>query len=860
MSAVVVVESPAKSKTINRYLGKDYQVLASFGHVRDLPSKDGSVRPDDDFAMDYEVSSQSHKHIAAIEKAVKNADTVYLATDPDREGEAIAWHVVEVLKQHKALKAGVDVKRISFNEITKSAILQAIKQPRDIDMDLVNAQQARRALDYLVGFNLSPVLWKKLPGSKSAGRVQSVALRLIVEREEEIEQFITQEYWTIKALLTTKDGKEFTASLATLQGEKVEKFTFTDEASATKALAVLEGCQFTVSDIEKKQLRRNPPPPFTTATLQQEASKKLGFGASRTMQLAQRLYEGIDMDGEATGLITYMRTDGVTVSKEAIDATRTMVLQEFGKSYVPAEPRIYKTKAKNAQEAHEAIRPTDVTRKPKEVATYLDDAQYKLYELIWNRMVASQMQSAVMDQVIVLMNDKQGKAVLKAVGTTIAFDGFLALYQEGQEDDSKDEQDALLPPLHLNDDVNVQDWLKDQHFTQPPGRYSEAGLVKKMEELGIGRPSTYASIISVLQDREYVVLDKRRFIPEERGRLVTAFLKSYFGPYVEYNFTAELENALDDISAGEMAWKEVLRGFWKPFKGTIDEVQGHDLTEILDVLNEKLTPHLFQKKEDGSYDRHCPVCNKGELHLRIGKFGAFLGCNNYPECNNTRPLQGHTSEEGEQGGAGAQSLLEGPRLIGKDPATGMDVTVRKGPYGHYLQVGEALKSKDKEKAKPKRVSLPKGYSPDSIDLATALAVLSLPREVGTHPETGKKIVAGIGRFGPYLQHDSKYVTLKTDDVLTVGINRAVDLIAESAKGGAGGKAEPLRVIGKHPDSLEDIAVYKGRYGPYIKYNGDNITLPKNTGPEQITLEQALLLIETKQSAPKKKVVRKKKTK
>ena len=751
---VVVVESPAKAKTINKYLGPGYTVLASFGHVRDLPAKDGSVLPAEDFSMSWVVDSRAETRLKEIATAVRNADQLILATDPDREGEAISWHITEELRRRKALE-NVDVKRVVFNEITKNAVLDAMRHPRTLDKELIDAYLARRALDYLVGFTLSPVLWRKLPGSRSAGRVQSVALRLICEREAEIEAFKPREYWTVDARLRTAADAVFTARLTHLDGRKLDKFDLSDEATAKAAVARLEaGDPFTVASIERKTVRRNPFAPFTTSTLQQEASRKLSLGASRTMQLAQRLYEGVDLGGETVGLITYMRTDGVQISQEAITGARRLIEQRYGPQYLPESPRIYKTAAKNAQEAHEAIRPTDLSRRPEDVARVLDRDQLRLYELIWKRTVASQMASAVLDQVSVDISAKG--ATLRATGSTLVFDGFLTLYQEDRDDPSEDDQgERRLPKLEQGERLAREAILPEQHFTQPPPRYSEASLVKKLEELGIGRPSTYASILQVLQDRDYVRLDKRRFLPEDRGRLVTAFLTSFFERYVEYNFTAELETQLDDISGGRIDWKTVLRDFWDAFSRAVEGTKDLSISQVIDTLDEELGRHFFPESESGANPRACPACQNGRLSLKLGKFGAFVGCSNYPECRYTRRL----AIEGENGDADAD--LAGPKELGQDPATGLPVSLRKGPYGTYVQLGEAVangtgngpgngKAKAKDKEKPKRVSLPRGMSPAEVSLEKALALLALPREIGRHPESGETITAGVGRFGPYL--------------------------------------------------------------------------------------------------------------
>lgn len=842
---VVIVESPAKAKTINKYLGKDYQVFASFGHVRDLPSKNGSVRPEEDFAMDYEVDSDSKKHLTEIGKAVKNASALFLATDPDREGEAISWHVLEALKESKKLPKGIQVQRVTFDEITKNAVTKAFESPRQIDMDMVNAQQARRALDYLVGFTLSPVLWRKLPGSKSAGRVQSVALRLICEREEEIEKFESREYWDIKAQMAADKG-EFTARLTEYEGEKLEKFSIVTEKHATSIVEALKAKDYSVHSIEEKQARRHPAPPFTTSTMQQEAARKCGFGAKRTMQVAQKLYEA--------GHITYMRTDGVNVSKEAMAATRSHIGSNFGDKYVPEKPRFYKSKAKNAQEAHEAIRPTDLSLTPGKGK--LDADGVRLYELIWKRMVASQMESAVFDQVVADITAKDGKATLRATGSVMRFDGFLKLYQEGR-DDEEEEGENRLPPLKEGQALQAKEITPEQHFTQPPPRYSEASLVKKLEELGIGRPSTYAAIISVLQDRGYVLLDKKRFTPEALGRLVNAFLVSFFTRYVEYDFTADLENKLDDISAGDRDWKEVLQEFWKDFIAKIEESQELTITDVLAALEELLGTYAFGPKEEGKDRRLCPACNKGTLNLRLGRYGPYISCSEYPDCNYKGQLgQAPDSEE-------AIAAAQYPKDLGADPETGEIISLRQGPYGFYVQLGE--------EKKPKRASLLKHMNPEDITLDVALQLLALPRVLGKHPDTGKDIEVNNGRYGPYIKHDAVFTSLPPEeDLLTIGINRAVEVLANAPKKGAArAKATPLKVLGKHPDDEGDVAVYEGRYGPYVKHGKINATIPKSSSPETITLEEALKLIADraakggkkkpakKKAAPKKKTATKK---
>ncbi len=826
---VVVVESPAKAKTINKYLGSGYRVLASFGHVRDLPAKKDSVRPDEDFAMSWEIDGRARKRIDDIADALDGAEHLYLATDPDREGEAISWHVRELLDERRALD-NIDVKRVVFHEITRDAVTEAMSHPREINRELVEAYLARRALDYLVGFTLSPVLWRKLPGSRSAGRVHSVALRLICERESEIEAFKPQEYWTVDAAFQTAREVSFTARLTHFGGDKLDKMALGDEAAAQAAVAAIEAGNFTVAKVERKQSRRNPYPPFTTSTLQQEASRKLRFAANQTMRLAQQLYEGIDIGGETVGLITYMRTDSVTLAGEALGACRRLIGQRYGEPYLPDQPRMYRTKAKNAQEAHEAIRPTDVFRTPDQVAGRLDPDQRRLYDLIWKRTVASQMASAVLDQVAVDLATGDRATILRANGSVVRFDGFFRLYQEGRDDSTEDErEERILPDMAEGEAVRRGEVMPEQHFTQPPPRFSEASLVKNLEELGIGRPSTYASIIQVLQDRDYVVLDKRRFIPEDRGRLVTAFLTSFFRRYVEYNFTAELEDQLDDISNGRAEWKAVLREFWQAFNGAIEGTADLSITQVLDALDQDLGPHFFPEDDSGTDPRACPSCGTGRLGLRLGKFGAFIGCANYPECKFTRPLVVNGDDR-------AAALAGEGRSIGSDPKSGEAVSLRAGPYGPYVQLGEAS-----DDEKPKRVSLPKDIEIDAVDLDLALRLLALPREVGAHPESGEMITAGIGRYGPYVKHGKIYKSLPgDDDVLAIGLNRAVALLAE-AKAGRGGPAA-LRTIGDHPDDGKPITLHDGRYGPYVKHGRTNASLRKAHNVETITLKEAVELI------------------
>ncbi|MBC6982057.1 type I DNA topoisomerase [Caulobacter sp. 17J80-11] len=825
---VVVVESPAKAKTINKYLGSGYKVLASYGHVRDLPSKDGSVKPAEDFAMEWEVEGKAAKRLSEIADALKGADRLILATDPDREGEAISWHVLEVLNRKKMLK-DKDVQRVTFNAITKNAVQAAMAAPRQIDMELVQAYLARRALDYLVGFTLSPVLWRKLPGSRSAGRVQSVALRLVVDREIEIEAFKTQEYWTVDADVSAGSGP-FTARLAKHQGKKLGKFDLPNEATATAARQAVEAGDFTVTSVEKKPGRRSPPPPFTTSTLQQEAARKLGFSATRTMQAAQKLYEGVDDQG---GLITYMRTDGVSVTPEALTETRSVIQQRYGTAYVPEQPRHYKVKAKNAQEAHEAIRPTSLARHPDSVR--LEGDLGRLYELIWKRMIASQMEQAKVERTVIELETADGQTGLRATGEVITFDGYLAVYEEGRDDTgADDEEGGRLPQVHEGAKAKVAEVRADQHFTEPPPRYSEASLVKKMEELGIGRPSTYASILSVLRDREYVRMEKNRFHPEDKGRLVTAFLERFFERYVEYDFTAALEQRLDQVSAGELDWKVLLRDFWQDFHAAVEGMSELRVTNVLDALNDALAPHIFPDKGDGTDPRACPTCGTGRLSLKTSKFGAFIGCSNYPECRFTRAIGAPDAEGAE---------ASGDRELGVDPGTGEKVSLKIGRFGPYVQLGEG--------DKPKRSSLPKGWSPAGMDLERAVRLLTLPREVGVHPEDGQPILAGLGRYGPFVQHAGTYANVESiEDVFEIGVNRAVDLLATKRAGGGrgargGASTAALKDLGAHPVSGEAIKVMPGRFGPYVKCGKVNATIPKGTDPAELTMEQAVALIAEK---------------
>jgi DNA topoisomerase-1 len=832
---LVLVESPAKAKTINKYLGRNYEVLASFGHVRDLPAKSGSVDPDANFRMLWDVDPKAQKRLNDIVRAVKGADKLILATDPDREGEAISWHVLEVLKQKKAINKQA-IERVVFNAITKQAVTEAMAHPRHIDQALVDAYLARRALDYLVGFTLSPVLWRKLPGARSAGRVQSVSLRLVCDRELEIERFVRREYWSLIATLATPREETFEARLVGADGQKLQRLDIGTGAEAEAFKQALETASFKVASVEAKPVKRHPQPPFTTSTLQQEASRKLGFAPAHTMRVAQRLYEGVDIGGETVGLITYMRTDGVQIADEAVRATRSVIEADYGARYVPAAPRRYEAKAKNAQEAHEAIRPTELPRRPKDTRRFLDADQAKLYELIWLRTVASQMESAELERTTADIAANVGSRVLdlRATGTVTKFDGFLTLYQEGRDEDPDDEESRRLPEMSQGDRLTKRAIAADQHFTEPPPRYSEASLVKRMEELSIGRPSTYASILQVLKDRKYVRLDKRRLHPEDRGRIVVAFLESFFAKYVEYDFTAGLEEQLDLISNSEVPWRDVLRDFWRDFIGAVDETKDLKISAVIDALDALLAPHLFPPREDGGDPRVCPTCGNGRLSLKLSKFGAFIGCSHYPECRYTRSLTSGSNGTGEVA----------TRKLGQDPETGLDVTVRGGRFGPYLQLGEGVDGE-----KPKRASLPKGVSPEDIGFDRALALLSLPREVGRHPEDGEPIRAGIGRFGPYVQHGKTYANLDdADDVFNIGLNRAVTLIAEKRASPSRGRrfgADPGRPLGDHPSQGGPVVAKKGRYGPYVSHNGVNATLPADKTPEAVTLAEAIALIDAR---------------
>ena len=828
---LVIVESPAKAKTINKYLGPGYEVLASYGHVRDLPAKNGSVDPDSNFQMIWEIDPKAAGRLNEIAKALKGADKLILATDPDREGEAISWHVLEIMKEKRALK-DQKIERVVFNAITKQAVTEAMAHPREIDGALVDAYMARRALDYLVGFTLSPVLWRKLPGARSAGRVQSVALRLVCDRELEIEKFIPKEYWSLLATLATPRGESFEARLVGADGKKITRLDIGTGTEAEDFKKAMESANFTVATVEAKPARRNPQSPFTTSTLQQEASRKLGFAPAHTMRIAQRLYEGIDIGGETTGLITYMRTDGVQIDPSAITQARTVIGEDYGKAYVPDSPRQYTSKAKNAQEAHEAIRPTDLSRRPASLKARLDNDQSRLYELIWMRTVASQMESAEMERTTVDITATAGKRVLelRATGQVVKFDGFLAVYQEGRDDDSEDEDSKRLPVINQGETLKRESLSVNQHFTEPPPRFSEASLVKRMEELGIGRPSTYASILQVLKDRGYVKLEKKRLYGEDKGRVVIAFLENYFARYVEFDFTAALEEQLDRVSNNEISWQQVLKEFWTGFIGACNDIKDVRVSEVLDVLDAMLGEHIYEPRTDGGDPRQCPSCRNGKLNLKAGKFGAFVGCSNYPECRYTRPL--------------AASSGSTDRALGKDPVSGLEVAVKAGRFGPYIQLGDAKDYGEDEK--PKRAGIPKEMSPADVELELALKLLSLPREIGKHPEDGEPITAGIGRFGPFVRHIKTYASLEAgDDVYNVGLNRAVTLIAEKILKGPSKRfgADPGTPVGEYPARGGTILRKKGRYGAYVTIDGINATIPDNIEPEKLTLEEAIALIE-----------------
>ncbi|WP_281992594.1 type I DNA topoisomerase [Sulfitobacter geojensis] len=845
---VVVVESPAKAKTINKYLGDNYTVLASYGHVRDLPPKDGSVDTDNDFDMKWEVASTSKKHVKAIADALAGDNELILATDPDREGEAISWHLQEALTKRKSIKKDTPVSRVVFNQITKKAVTEAMANPREVDMPLVEAYLARRALDYLVGFNLSPVLWRKLPGAKSAGRVQSVTLRIIVEREMEIEVFRAREYWTVKAILSTPRGQEFEARLTTLAGKKLDKFDLSDSTQAEMAVQAINSRDLSVTSVEAKPTTRNPSAPFMTSTLQQEASRKFGMGAKATMSTAQRLYEA--------GHITYMRTDGIDMAPEAVEMARDAIKSRYGAEYVPSAPRIYKNKAKNAQEAHECVRPTDMAKDAPSLKLEADQA--KLYDLIWKRTLACQMESARMERTTVDIGSKDEQVGLRATGQVVLFDGFLRVYEEGRDDVVVDDDDKRLPQIAEGDKTAKSSITPEQHFTQPPPRYTEATLVKRMEELGIGRPSTYASIVTTIQDRGYVRREGQRLIPEDKGRLVTAFLENYFRKYIGYDFTADLEDQLDKVSANDANYKDVLTRFWRDFSAAIAETADLRITEVLEKINEVLEPHLFPPLEDGGDPRLCPNCGNGRLSMRTARSGgAFIGCSAYPECRYTRPF-GPPNPEAE-----ASAIPPEGKLLGSD--AGDEIRVFKGRFGPYVQRGEVTE----ENKKPPRQSVPKEWPPEELELERALMLLSLPREIGPHPEDGIMVWSNIGRYGPYLKHAPSTSDRggtnanlgDIDEVFTVGMNRAVQLLAEkvASRGGRGAAAKPLRELGEHPAAGGPVNVMKGKYGPYVKWEKINATIPDTIDPEELTMDQAVHLIDERaEKAGKKKPAAKKK--
>ena len=857
---LVIVESPAKAKTINKYLGKDYKVLASYGHIRDLPSKNGSVDPDDNFKMLWEVDSFSRKYLKEITDAAKDSSKIILATDPDREGEAIAWHVKEYLNEKKLLK-DKHIERVVFNEITKKAVTHGIDNPRQIEPLLVDAYMARRALDYLVGFNISPILWTKLPGSKSAGRVQSVALKLITEREHEIELFKPEEFWTLNIKFNDNNKNSFTANISQLNNKKVEKFSFKNKSDINKAIDDIKTKKFSISDISTKVVSRNPSGPFTTSTLQQISSGRLGFGASRTMQIAQRLYQGIEIDGETIGLITYIRTDGANISKDAVPLFRDYIKKEYGDEYLPKEPLNYSgKKAKNAQEAHEAIRPTDIIRSPDKIKKYLSSDQNKLYDLIWSRALSSQMESAKFDRNTITINSNDDGTICKASGSVIKFDGFLKVFKDQKKDDS----DKILPEVSKGS-VNIEELIDEQHFTQPPPRYSEASLVKKLEELGIGRPSTYASIISVISTRGYAETISKRFHPTDRGKLISAFLEKLFSKYVDYNFTAGLENQLDDITAGKEGWIKVLEMFWKDFNKNVSDVKEKRTREVLDLLNDSLGSLIFERDSDGNIDRKCKLCENGSLSLKNSfRGGAFIGCSNYPDCKFTRPLS--------KAKAAQQSQLAEPKLIGKHD-NGNDMYLKNGRFGPYIQyeiipevvseVAEKKKTKKKKVKKEisnlKNISIPKGISIESVDMVRAKFLCSLPKSLGINPENQKEIFLNSGRFGPYLKCENKSARIENvEEIFSIGLNRAITLIAEAKPGRM--SSSMIKDLGEHPEDKKPVRIMKGQYGPYIKYKSLNATIPEEKDPVEITMDDALILIEKRKEYDRNKKGKKRKTK
>ncbi len=854
---LVIVESPAKAKTINKYLGKDFVVLASYGHIRDLPSRNGSVDPDKNFAMEWEIDSFSKKYLEEITDIAKDSQKIILATDPDREGEAIAWHVKEVLESKKLLKGKI-LERVVFNEITKNAILKAIKNPRQIEIPLVEAYLARRALDYLVGFNISPILWTKLPGSKSAGRVQSVALKLITEREHEIELFKPEEYWTLTADFTNIDSKNILSKLSLFNGEKIERFTFKNKIESDKAINLINKSKFKIKDVNTKIHKRNPLAPFTTSTLQQAASGKFAFGASRTMQIAQKLYQGIDIEGETTGLITYMRTDGTQISKEAIKEFRDLIQKNYGKNHLPDVPNNYAgKKAKNAQEAHEAIRPTDIKKKPTDIKKYVNPDQYKLYELIWSRALSSQMKPAEFDRNTIVISSKDNNINFRASGSITKFEGFLKVYEvQETEEDAKN----ILPSVKIGEDVSLLKLNNEQHYTDPPPRFSEASLVKKMEELGIGRPSTYASIISVLSTRSYVEQINKRFHPTDRGKLISAFLEKLFTKYVDYNFTADLENQLDEITSGKIEWTKVLENFWKDFYKNVESVKEKRTREVLDLLNESLGALIFERNKEGKIDRTCKLCATGEISLKNSfRGGAFIGCSNYPECKFTRPLSKNK--------AAAQYSLAEPKLIGQNNY-GKDIFLKVGRFGPYLQFVDEIeitlekqkknkkKKKNKKTSNLKNISIPKGINTDDINLDKAKFLCSLPKILGQHPDSGKNITLNSGRFGPYLKCENKSARLENvDELFSIGINRAVTMIADAKPGRI--SSSIIKDLGEHPVDKKPVRIMKGQYGPYIKYKSLNATIPEEKDPSEIIMEEALILIEKRIEYDKSKKSKKK---
>ena len=856
---LVIVESPAKAKTINKYLGDNYTVLASYGHIRDLPSKNGSVDPEQNFRMEWEVDSFSKKYLKEITDVAKESSKIILATDPDREGEAIAWHVKEYLNDKKLLK-DKEIERVVFNEITKKAVIHGIENPRQIEPLLVDAYMARRALDYLVGFNISPILWTKLPGSKSAGRVQSVALKLITEREHEIESFNPEEFWTLSIKFNDNNNNSITSSISQLDGEKIEKFSFRNKDEINKAIENIKNKKFSITDISSKVVSRNPSGPFTTSTLQQTASSRLGFGASRTMQIAQKLYQGIEIEGETVGLITYMRTDGTNLSVDAVKSFRDYIKSDLGKEYLPENPLNYSgKKAKNAQEAHEAIRPTEINRTPSSIKKYLSTDQIKLYDLIWSRALSSQMESAKFDRNTITINSDDGKTICKSSGSVLKFDGFLKIYSSQSKDDDED----ILPQMSKGP-INIEALIDEQHYTQPPPRYSEASLVKKLEELGIGRPSTYASIISTIANRGYAEITNKRFFPTDRGKLISAFLEKLFSKYVDYNFTAGLEDQLDEITSGKESWIKVLEMFWKDFNNNVSEVKEKRTREVLDLLNDSLGELIFEKNNEGKIDRNCKLCNEGTLSLKNSfRGGAFIGCSNYPDCKYTRPLS--------KAKAAAQAQLAEPKFIGKHD-NGNDIYLKNGRFGPYLQyeinpedIEEKTSKKRKTKKKKdenenlKNVSIPKGIDLKDVDLDKAKFLCSLPKNLGVNPDNQKDILLNTGRYGPYLKCDNKSARIENiDEIFSIGLNRAITLIAEAKPGRM--SSSIIKDLGEHPEDKKPVRIMKGQYGPYIKYKSLNATIPEEKDPAELTMEEALILIEKRKEYDKNKKSKKRKSK